>query len=240
MSNKKGLAYNNAALIGSEWVGKTSWCYNWAATAGDIPSGMQFNAMLHDSGSFASFQAAEKNLVAGSQVFSFNEPDMPPSAGGSNIAPAQAAAWHQQYLSGLTGHAVGAPAVTSDTGDASKSFGWLSSFKEACGSSCKVDFCNFHWYGWSGATGAAQSAAFLTFVSDASAKCNALFGVSTIWITEFQAIGDDTVQSDFMSTALPGLEGDHNVGGYSYFYLDGALSSGSSPSTLGSTYLTTT
>ena len=60
-------------------------------------------------------------------------------------------------------------------------------------------------------------------MSDAIDACNGM----PIWLTEFQKIGDEAQQKEFIELAIPFLEGESKIERYSYFMVkDGMMTTG--------------
>jgi hypothetical protein len=227
------MAYNDGTLANlfGATSGKMTWAYNW----GFYPSGVDTTkysyvptlwstAPDHSTG-FA--DQVETLLASGSKaIFSFNEPDIPSQA---NMAPGDAASAHKQWLNQYAGKAlVGAPAV-SNSNIAGQGLDWLQSFIDSCAGSCQIDFCNIHWY-----SPASAIDTFFSQISDASKIC----GGKPIMITEFAPQGTDAEISAFLEQALPQLDSNPLVMGYSYFYVatGSLMTSATALSDFGSTY----
>ncbi|KAJ9124338.1 hypothetical protein QFC22_001138 [Naganishia vaughanmartiniae] len=218
---KAGLAYNwefnqNWSPWTSTAGSKVSWGYSWDAHPMlNFPtSKLNFVPMLHGN-------AADKIQWFVSQIpnfpswgvthlLSFNEPDMPGSAGGSDITPAQAAIDHQRVFNSTVSskYKIGAPAV------ARGSKAWLQQWVTACNGKCKYDFIPIHFYG--------QTPQELY---DYVTEMHTAFG-KPLWITEFAAMDFSTGYSAtatqaqaFQNAVLPFLESSTMVERYSWFGL---------------------
>jgi len=125
---------------------------------------------------------------------------------------------------------LGAPAVTN--GAAPLGLTWLSSFISDC-QLCTIDFVPIHWY---------DSATNIAYFKSYIAEAYAAGGNRPIWITEFGATGSADEVNTFLQTVLPWLDSLDYVQRYAYFMCgDGSLlSSGTSLSTYGSTYMSFT
>ncbi|KAI1873446.1 hypothetical protein JX265_005068 [Neoarthrinium moseri] len=232
-SGKRGLAYNSASLVSSILsVGssKFDWCYDWGFNSGGLTADITYIPMLWGPTHYTSAwdTAAEKAISDNvGALFSFNECD---NAGQANLAAADAANYHQQYLNPYKGRiSIGAPSITSSA-SAGQGLDWLSAFMTACSGNCAVDFINLHWYGPGGQEGATEFLAFLD-------KAHEQFSLP-VWVTEFAATSGD--ETEFMTYALEQLDTNsayNYVQKYSYFYTD-TLFSGTTLTSLGQTYAT--
>jgi len=158
---------------------------------------------------------------------SFNEPDMTSQA---NMSPEDAASAYKTYMMPFAGKAkLGAPAVTN--GGGSMGLNWLAAFLEAC-DDCQVDFVTIHWY-----DSASNTAYFKEHVQNATDVA----GGKPVWVTEFAPTGNPSNAdiSTFLEDVMPWMDSQSFVERYSYFMAsDGALISGTEPSTFGQTYAT--
>ena len=226
---KKGAAYNDASMANA-FGSSVAWGYNWAASSSGLDSSISFVPMLHDlSGEADWSSAAQAAIDAGSTaLMAYNEPDMPASEGGSDIPYDTAAQHYAQYMNPFAGKALlGAPAVTSDRSDSSKSLGYLGNFLTSCKNyGCHIDFISIHWYG-----DASQMSDLQSFVSQAA-------GLGyPVWVTEVQATSGD--QASFISDMVTYFEGEASVAKYAYFMCQdaaGGLNSGTGLSALGQAY----
>lgn len=184
-SPKRGLIYISTADSAGDsnvWTSESSdltWYYNYGPTATPqlVGSKLEFVPMLFGkpSSGDALFNTTVMELIANganiSHVLSFNEPDGSSSTGGSSVDPQTAATLYKAQVEPLRakGLKLGAPAVTS----AQSGFDWLSSFFDACGGGCSVDFMPIHFYG--------------DFQGLASylGQFRATYPNATIWVTEY-------------------------------------------------------
>lgn len=172
---------------------------------------------------------ADKALAAGStHILGFNEPDLPAQA---NLSPEAAVEAWTTYLEPYAGKAkLGSPAVCNGN-DVNMGLNWLTSFLNACGNRCTIDFVAIHWYGLATDDGVAD---FKKHVGKAQAAC----GGREIWITEFAPSGSPEEQADFLSQILPWLDdtNESGVARYAYYQVDNILTSGDSLTKLGNVY----
>ncbi|KAM0257838.1 hypothetical protein ACHAQJ_004142 [Trichoderma viride] len=234
-SGKRGMAYNDGTLANAFGAlsGKISWGYNW----GFYPSGIDTSkysyiptlwspAPEHSNG----FAAQVETLLASGTkaIFSFNEPDIPSQA---NMSPGDAASAHAQWLNQYSGKAlIGAPAV-SNSNIAGQGLDWLQSFVESCAGNCEFDFCNIHWY---------SPASAIDTLFDQISSASKICGGKPVYITEFAPSGSDDEIASFLEQALPQLDSNPSVMGYSYFMVGtgSLMSSATALSTYGLTYAT--
>ncbi|KAK2800938.1 hypothetical protein FQN50_007913 [Emmonsiellopsis sp. PD_5] len=230
-SGKRGLAYNNAALL-TPFASKRSafsWAYNWGGSVGGNILGTEFVPMLWGAKSLNTWKAAaDVSLAAGSKhLLAFNEPDLPAQA---NMSPGEAAAAYQQYMNPYAGRArLGSPAVTN--GASPYGLTWMEQFFAACNGNCHVDFIVVHWYD------AAENAAFFKKHIEEAAALARKHGISKVWISEFQGTGSDAAQVAFLKDVLPWLDSNGSVERYAYFMAD-KLVNGLSLSPVGEAYST--
>ncbi|KAK2742300.1 hypothetical protein FQN55_007969 [Onygenales sp. PD_40] len=228
-SGKRGLAYNNAALL-APFASKRSsfsWAYNWAGSVGGDLFGTEFVPMLWGRNGFNAWKtAADASLAAGTHhLLAFNEPDLPAQA---NMSPVEAAAAYQRYMNPYAGRArLGSPAVTN--GASPYGLTWMGQFFAACSGNCHVDFLVVHWY-----DGAEHASYFKKHIEAAVAFARQ-HGISKIWITEFQGTGSDAAQVAFLKDVLPWLDANDGVERYAYFMAD-RLVNGLSLSPVGQAY----
>jgi hypothetical protein len=236
MGDKRGLSYNDAALTNAFDGRGMTWAYNWGnSTDGAILSGLEFVPMLWGLDCTSSWNtAAILAISSGSKhLLSFNEPDM---SSQSNIEPRKAAKNHIIYMNPLAGNGVqiGSPAITNGASTSPPmGINWLSQFFTACAGICKLDFVAFHWYSTTESIGD-----FKQHVQNVI-NMAAAYGVSKVWLTEFQASGADSDVQAFLSEALPFLDSTPEVERYAYFMCaDGAgnLLSDTGLSTIGDAY----
>lgn len=105
--------------------------------------------------------------------------------------------------------------------------GWLESFIKSC-SGCTIDFLAIHWY--NGGT----ASDFKKYIE----KAKGIAGGRKLWITEFQAPGNDAEQAKWLAEVLPWLDSQDYVERYSYFMArQGSMMSGSGLSTVGQAFV---
>lgn len=227
-ANKRGLAYNDATLL-SAFLGansKISWSYNWGSGTAAIPSGLEYVPMLWGLGQHVNgwSSAATKAIANGAtHLLGFNEPDL---GAQSNLSPAAAADGWKTNMQPFAGKAkLGSPAVTN--GGNPMGLTWLSSFISQC-NGCTIDFVAVHWYNGGDAT------AFKAYMTNAYAAG----GNRPLWITEFEASGDDAQKAAFLQDVMPWLDSQPFVERYAYFgaFNGNLLGSGNTLSVLGKTY----
>ncbi|KAH7370532.1 glycosyl hydrolase catalytic core-domain-containing protein [Rhexocercosporidium sp. MPI-PUGE-AT-0058] len=226
-SGKRGLAYNAANLL-SAFTGASdvTWAYNWGSTTPSIPSNFEYTPMLwglapEHTGNWA--EAVSTGLAGGStHLLAFNEPDY---SGQANLAPAAAAAGYLTYMQPYASKAkLVSPAVTNGGGEMGLT--WLSNFIGAC-STCTIDKVAIHWYN------GGDAAAFKEYM----AKAYKAGGNRPLWITEFEASGSPQEQAAFLTEVMAWMDKTDYIERYAYFMVsDGNLVSGTSLSSLGSTY----
>jgi hypothetical protein len=227
---KRGLAYNNPALLQSFLNSgtKVSWAYNWGQYD-DSGTNLEFCPMLWGLKlNFAETWPAnaQKAIDGGSRcLLSFNEPDLPEQA---NLSPSVAAAKHIELMNPFSGKAlIGSPAITNSGADG-QGISYLKQFFDACGGKCAVDFVNIHIYG-------VDTNTFLTHLRNVHSAFN-----KPVWITEFAFGGTDDQINAQLETVIDQIENNATysfVERYSYFMVsDGFLVKGNSLSTYGNTF----
>lgn len=207
----RGMAYNEAPLanVYGALSGKMGWAYNWGFYPSGIDSQFSYIPTLWstDPSHSDGFDAQVETLIAsGSKaIFSFNEPDIATQA---NMSPGEAASAHQQWLNKYSGRVqLGAPAV-SNSASANQGADWLKQWVEACAGNCAFDFVNMHWYN--------SASAIDDFFNQIDAISTA-GGGKPVMITEFQPSGSAEEIQAFLEEALPKLDSNPKVMGYSYF-----------------------
>lgn len=213
--SKRGAAYNDVNML-EALLGKTnaiSWVYNWGYDAGDLNVDVPYYPTMWGEKFAADWPAAAEAAIAkGTEVmFSFNEPD---NAGQANMAATYAAAKHQEWMNPYAGQArIGAPAISSSE-NADQGIDWLNQFFDACDGKCQVDFCNAHWYGPGGDSGAELFLDHLKAVRDVEG-CQG----KSVWVTEFMPEGSDSDNETFLKKITESLESSDFdfVEKYSYF-----------------------
>jgi len=223
----RGLSYNDASLTdafeGSSTVG---WAYNWGQTSQGLSSSFEFVPMLWSLADTDTWDASVSTALAAgsSHLLSFNEPDY---SGEADMSASDAAAGYKTYMNPYSGSAkLGAPAVTN--GAAPMGLAWLESFLTECNDECTIDFVPIHWY---------DSATNYDYFKEYVQEAYVAGGNRTLWITEMGATGSTDEQNTFLQVVMPWLDSLDYVERYAYFMCeDGVLLSGTSLSTLGSTY----
>lgn len=231
--SKRGLSYNDASYteLFSGYDALT-WAYNWASTAdGSVESSLEYVPLLWGSASYDTWSANAQSAIdsGSSHLLAFNEPDMTSQA---DMSVSDAVTGYQTYMNPFSGSAeLGSPAVTNSE-ESGEGLEWLESFLEECNGACDIDFVVIHWYADYTATDN-----FKTHVTD-TIDLAANYGISKVWITEFQASGTDAQQQEFMDEILPWLDEQSAVERYAYFMckVDILLASDTSVSDLGVTY----
>jgi len=167
------------------------------------------------------------SVGSATHVLSFNEPDLGTQA---NIDAATAAQLHQEGMASLVGKVqIGSPAVTN--GGGSMGVTWLDNFFKACGGSCNCDFVAYHWYD------SAENFAYFKQQTEAVIAVANNYGISKVWLTEFEPSGSADAQASFMKQALEYLDGNSAVERYAAFMAaDGVMMTGDSLNSLGSAY----
>ena len=219
---KRGISFNDASLV-SAFGSSVSWAYNWASTeSGKLD--VEYVPMMWGRNDVAGF--ADK-VGSATHVLSFNEPDLGAQA---NIDASTAAKLHQQGMASLVGKVkIGSPAVTNGAGDMGT--GWLDAFFTACGGSCGVDFVAYHWYA------TADSFDYFKQHTEDVIAVAAKYGISKVWLTEFEPSGSDDAQASFMKQAVAYLDSNPAVERYAAFMAsDGTMLTGGSLNSVGSAY----
>ncbi|KAI4730322.1 hypothetical protein E4T49_01904 [Aureobasidium sp. EXF-10728] len=233
-TGKRGLAYNTASLLTCfEGDNQVSWGYNWDSDSAGLSSSFNYVPLLWGltNGHTDVWNSRATSAIANgaTHLMSFNEPDMTSQ---SNLSPQDAASAYKTWMMPFAGKAkLGAPAVTN--GGGSMGLNWLAAFLEAC-DGCQIDFVTIHWY-----DSASNTAYFKEHVQNATDVA----GGKPVWVTEFAPTGTPS-NSDiatFLEDVMPWMDSQSFVERYSYFMAgDGALLSGTEPSSFGQTYATYT
>ncbi|CAD0083397.1 unnamed protein product [Aureobasidium vineae] len=233
-NGKRGLAYNTASLLTCfENNNQVSWGYNWDSDSAGLSSSFNYVPLLWGltNGHTDVWNSRATSAIANgaTHLMSFNEPDMTSQA---NMSPQDAASAYKTWMMPFAGKAkLGAPAVTN--GGGSMGLNWLAAFLEAC-DGCQIDFVTIHWYDQ-----ASNTAYFKEHVQNATDVA----GGKPVWVTEF-APTDNPSDADiatFLEDVMPWMDSQSFVERYSYFMAgDGALLSGTEPSSFGQTYATYT
>lgn len=231
-NGKRGLAYNTASLMTCfEGSSQVSWGYNWDSDSAGLSSSFNYVPLLWGLSHTDVWNSRATSAIANgaTHLMSFNEPDMTSQA---NMSPEDAASAYKTYMMPFAGKAkLGAPAVTN--GGGSMGLNWLAAFLEAC-DGCQIDFVTIHWY-----DSASNTAYFKEHVQNATDVA----GGKPVWVTEFAPTGSPSNAdiSTFLEDVMPWMDSQSFVERYSYFMAsDGALISGTEPSTFGQTYATYT
>jgi hypothetical protein len=229
-NGKRGLAYNTASLMTCfEDSSHVSWGYNWDSDSAGLSSSFNYVPLLWGLSHTDVWNTRATSAIANgaTHLMSFNEPDMTSQA---NMSPEDAASAYKTWMMPFAGKAkLGAPAVTN--GGGSMGLNWLAAFLEAC-DGCQVDFVTIHWY-----DSASNTAYFKEHVQNATDVA----GGKPVWVTEFAPTGSPSNAdiSTFLEDVMPWMDSQSFVERYSYFMAsDGALISGTEPSTFGQTYAT--
>lgn len=229
-TGKRGLAYNTASLMTCfEDSSHVSWGYNWDSDSAGLSSSFNYVPLLWGLSHTDVWNTRATSAIANgaTHLMSFNEPDMTSQA---NMSPEDAASAYKTWMMPFAGKAkLGAPAVTN--GGGSMGLNWLAAFLEAC-DGCQVDFVTIHWY-----DSASNTAYFKEHVQNATDVA----GGKPVWVTEFAPTGSPSNAdiSTFLEDVMPWMDSQSFVERYSYFMAsDGALISGTEPSTFGQTYAT--
>ncbi|KAK0382966.1 hypothetical protein NLU13_8882 [Sarocladium strictum] len=237
---KKGLAYNDANLIGIlAREGSASWAYNWGAAL-DAPQ-FQGIPMCWGAGVDCDVNGINEKLDRGDTpwVLGYNEPDMPRDAGGSLLTPQQAYdAWgNDMFRFQERGAKLVCPGISSYDTDVSTLTGfesgltWLRRWATWTNNpgEFRCDAQALHWYGVEGQSGADQGGLFIQYIDQAHNTVNEIFGREMdIWITEFAPlpIGDVGVLAEFLRTVIPWLNQQAWVARYSPFMAENLVSDG--------------
>ena len=162
---------------------------------------------------------------------SFNEPD---DSGQANLTVDAAVSGYMQYVNDYASKAkLGTPAVTN--GGAPMGLTYLQNFITGLsGAGGSYDFCAIHWY-----DSATNIAYFKDYMQEASTTCGS---DKKLWLTEFGASGSADEQNTFLQTVLPWMDEQDYIERYAYFMVTpgNLISTGTSLSTLGSTYVSFT
>jgi hypothetical protein len=229
-NGKRGLAYNTASLLTCfENNDQVTWGYNWDSDSAGLSSSFNYVPLLWGLSHTDVWNSRATSAIANgaTHLMSFNEPDMTSQ---SNMSPEDAASAYKTWMMPFAGKAkLGAPAVTNGAG--SMGLNWLAAFLEAC-DGCQVDFIPIHWYATADST-----AYFKEHVQNATDVA----GGKPVWVTEFAPTENPSNAdiSTFLEDVMPWMDSQSFVERYSYFMAsDGALISGTEPSTFGQTYAT--
>lgn len=232
-SAARGLCYTDSQdLVPFSNDTSMSWAYNWTPLGPDVPSGLEFVPMLHDTGWAAAWDSLARKAVAqGSRhLLSFNEPDEIHQADLTPEAAAEAYIRHMNPLGSIA--RIGAPAVTNSV-QTSPPMGtyWLQGFMDACQGHCHIDFFTFHFY-----DSEASLIRFEEFLDHAIAVARQ-YAVSEIWLTEYGIDGTLEQQAQFVKASFPVLAARPEVSRHAYFAcIQGLMVNASALTVLGRAY----
>lgn len=249
-TSKRGLAYNDKSSHLDIFLShpKVTWAHCWSALDFSLPPQLEFVPTLTDLSAYSTshwsnhFQRAlsRKTTTSGAKtqyVMSFNEPDQHDQK--AFMEPSAAAAAYKQYISPLSSASIklGSPSVTNGVVPG-MGLNYLSSFLSACGTGCPIDFIPIHWYGCpDGACPVSEDVAlFKKQITDAMAAAQG----KPVWIPEFQRLGDQDGQVEFLKEVLPWLDADEQrqIERYAYFMVaEGFLLEGGGLSKVGEIYV---
>lgn len=216
-SGKRGLPYNNPkALEPFKGTAADSWTYNWGQNP-DGGSGKEYVPMLWGPKFFDSWDSSSvlsntrcKNLLG------FNEPDHGEQA---FMTPSNAVEAFKKYLKPIASKVnLGSPGVTNGGGDMGLT--WMKSFLDGCAGDCGINFLAVHWY-----SPANEVEGFKNHISAAIDLAKS-HGIDKIWLTEFQGLGDEHAQAEFIKQVVPWLDANPGVARYSYFMADNMVVNG--------------
>lgn len=249
-TSKRGLAYNDKSPPLDIFLShpKITWAHCWSALDFSLPLQLEFVPTLADLSPYSTshwsshFQRAlsrqSTTPAAKTQyVMSFNEPDQHGQK--AFMDPSAAAAAYKQYISPLSSHSIklGSPSITNGVVPG-MGLHYLSSFLAACSTDCPIDFIPLHWYGCpDGACPVSEDVAlFKKQITDAMTAAQG----KPVWIPEFQRLGDQDGQVEFLREVLPWLDADEQrqIERYAYFMVaEGFLLEGGGLSKVGEIYV---
>lgn len=228
-TSKRGLAYNDKSPSLDIFLShpKITWAHCWSALDFSLPPRLEFVPTLPDLSAYSishwsshlqrALSRKTSTPAARTQhVMSFNEPDQHDQI--AFMDPLAAAAAYKEYISPLSssGIKLGSPSVTNGVVPG-MGLNYLSSFLSACGPDCPIDFVPIHWYGCpDGACPVSEDVAL--FKKQITDGLKAAQG-KPVWIPEFQRLGDQDGQVEFLSAVLPWLDADEQsqIERYAYF-----------------------
>ncbi|KAI4147831.1 MAG: hypothetical protein L6R39_003001 [Caloplaca ligustica] len=231
----RGLVYNEASLTSHFDNANVGWLYNWDSTpGGTVDTSKEFVPMLWDvltpyhtprwaENADAAIAAGAKHLLA------FNEPDLPAQA---NMNVGQSVQGWKEYMEPFHEKhngavKLGSPSVCNGP-DQNQGLAYLSSFLASC-DGCHVDFLAIHWYGLASDEGVQN-------LKDHIGKATDIAEGRPIWLTEFQPLGSDEQQAEFLNKILPWLDDKSNgVERYALFKVD-VMVNGNSLTQAGAAY----
>lgn len=226
-NSKKGVSYNNAALV--KLFADGAWAYDWDMTIdGGLPAGVEYVPMMWGTKFESNWDAEVKTaLDSGSKhILGFNEPDY----SSQYLDPSTAAGLYKKYITPYGNRAtLVSPAVTN--GAAPMGLAWMEQFLDECDGKCGISVMAFHYYADDNVPN------FKNYVNKAISTA-AKHGINEVWITEFQATGvSDDAQAAFIMSVVPWLDSQPAVGRYAYFYAaDGHMTTGGALNKIGSAY----
>lgn len=235
-TSKRGLAYNDRSPPLDIFLShpKITWAHSWSALDFSLPPQLEFVPTLPDLSAYSIShwpshlqRALSRKTISPAAktqyVMSFNEPDQHDQK--AFMDPSAAAAAYKQYISPLSSSSsppsgriikVGSPSVTNGV-DPSMGLNYLSAFLSACGPDCPIDFVPIHWYGCpAGSCPVSEDVTlFKKQITDAMIAAKG----KPIWIPEFQRLGDQDGQVEFLAAVLPWLDADEQsqIERYAYF-----------------------
>lgn len=249
-TSKRGLAYNDKSPSLDIFLShpKITWAHCWSALDFSLPPQLEFVPTLTDLSAYSTSHWSSQLQSALSRktttpaaktqyVMSFNEPDQHDQI--AFMDPSAAAAAYKQYISPLSSRSIklGSPSITNGVVPG-MGLNYLSSFLSACGTDCPIDFIPVHWYGCpDGACPVSEDVAlFKKQITDATIAAEG----KPVWIPEFQRLGDQEGQVEFLSEVLPWLDADEQgqIERYAYFMVaEGFLLEGGGLSKVGEIYV---
>lgn len=249
-TSKRGLAYNDKSPALDIFLShpKITWAHCWSALDFSLPPQFEFVPTLTDLSAYSTShwsshlqRALSRKTITPSAktqyVMSFNEPDQHDQK--AFMDPSAAAAAYKKYISPLSSPSIklGSPSVTNGVVPG-MGLNYLSSFLSACGTDCHIDFIPIHWYGCpDGACPVSEDVAlFKKQITDGIAAAQG----KPVWIPEFQRLGDQDGQVEFLRAVLPWLDADEQrqIERYAYHMVaEGFLLDGGGLSKVGEIYV---
>ncbi|KAK9893808.1 glycoside hydrolase family 128 protein [Cystobasidium minutum MCA 4210] len=220
-AGKKGLNYNNAALL-SQFKG-VGWVANWEQTMEGVPAGMHYYPMLWNTEKQRTDRwtaTCEAAMARGDKVLlGFNEPQADMCANQACMTADVAAAAWRQYMTPWKsrGAILVSPSITQ--GDIGAN--WLTDFLNMCPpADCKVDAISLHWY-----EGAHQIEYFKKYFTDA--HNNPAFHGLPIYVTEFApTTGTMQEKANFVREAVAWMNKQDYILGYALHWAEDATTGG--------------
>lgn len=249
-TSKRGLAYNDKSPPLEIFLShpKITWAHCWSALDFSLPPQLEFVPTLTDLSAYSTShwsshlqRALSRKTITSSAktkyIMSFNEPDQHDQK--AFMDPSAAAAAYKKYISPLSSPSIklGSPSVTNGVVPG-MGLNYLSSFLSACDTDCPIDFIPIHWYGCpDGACPVSEDVAlFKKQITDGIAAAQGI----PVWIPEFQRLGDQDGQVEFLSAVLPWLDAEEQrqIERYAYFMVaEGFLLDGGGLSKVGEIYV---